>query len=267
VGWHSTGSTLVSAAKREYGSWRAALLAAKRKFKEPGLDPAEILTRWNWTEEEIIECIRNLYTEHVDLNAGAIISDKSALTLDIIESVIGRRPPSAKSLYDAACYRWRGGAYSGWDVAIRLAGLDPLEIRKNHYAQSHLSLASLDLIPRGMVIGWTLKHKNERQDRATDTETFVDHLLSILRGMRGSERALATALIDKIADSKRVRSRTRIQTLVDTSAIQDVSSLVAALALEAENPADAQQVEAELEKMRRHFSWVQDSGQTRVRRR
>jgi len=89
---HRHYSNVDEAARRIFGSWPKAILAA-------GVDPAKILRVVPWSRERIIEAI---------------------LTRVLHSKPLGRRSVSPPSLADAAVR-----IFGSWDAALTAAGLDP----------------------------------------------------------------------------------------------------------------------------------------------
>ena len=108
---------LLAAGVHFFGKWDLALGAA-------GLDPRAIKIKHKLDNVLIRRAIRALYDDGVALNKRAMESDYSALSQEIIESVI-RRAVSPSALLQSAVK-----LFGSWNLALANAGIDPLSVHQ-----------------------------------------------------------------------------------------------------------------------------------------
>jgi len=100
-----------------------------------------------WNKDTVVESIRALHAADVTLNSQRIKSDKNPKTRQILTNVIGKRT-SGYGLLSAAYIYW-----GSWDEALKTAGVDPIEVRKdNKYWSKELTIECLKALARRNIL-------------------------------------------------------------------------------------------------------------------
>lgn len=127
TGHEVNGRALVASAKWTLGSWDLALKAA-------GINPGEIrLQKYRWQGRTILRAIRRLHQYDVPLNVGNIKSGDPKSSA-ILKLEIGR-DIGTPTLYHRAVRK-----FGSWDEALRLAKINPDEIRLKSRPTSNISI-------------------------------------------------------------------------------------------------------------------------------
>lgn len=150
-GLNTTGFRLYRAAAKKFGSWDKAILAS-------GLDPALIRrTDSSWTKILIVKAIQVLHKEGIPLNRTSLENDQHGSATQILRELTGKNVDARRLL----CISKK--RFGSWDNALKAAGLDPLEIRKDKafWTRQMIIDAILALDKAGVPLGYTALQSDE----------------------------------------------------------------------------------------------------------
>jgi hypothetical protein len=192
------GIKLYTDAKKQFGSWDNALIAA-------GLNPKEIRRdKGFWTKELIVDSVLALKRARVPLNCVSMQFNKDPEISEIISSVTGRRTTGA-SLYCAVVAR-----YGSWTKSVRAVKRNPELLGGNsRYLSSWLVQKSIRKLHNS---GISLNSASVQKERSVKARQILRSVtegpatpISIYRAARKHFKTWDEALAKSSLDPSRIR--------------------------------------------------------------